>query len=311
MAQQQLVSDPTLFQQFLNFFKAAPESQRAEMIQEMSQYHPRAMLQNPPQVGVVKPDPEDPLARIVEVDGRRQLEQVMEINEEQALAHLTERTFGRPIDGKYKMYCAAMLKEYFDACKLYDKKERARLLNVTVNRHLSEKMREAPFFTWNSFDYIVQYNHQQSGVVQRRHPIFGYIQTKSLSDPENINGLPPLPTSFNLFHKIILTTSAVMTASAAMYLGYRVFRALASGTTIHLDPKQLQQLISIATNRSSCPNINPCSYDSSTDTLRSLSAIPLHTLALNTVTQCGLLLKETFTSVVSTILRRIDESSQR
>lgn len=306
---QQQPDNPGVLQNFLNYFRAQPPPQQ-QNIQNLLM-NQRNMLQNPPQEGEIQPDPNDPAAIIVQIAGRRELQQVREYNEEQAIAYLTERTYGKPIDSKYKMYCAAMLREYFDLCRIYDRRERVRLLEHVIRQHIIRKMREPNLITYDNIDHVKNYNDQQRGIVSRRHPwFFWLIQQKTLEEPENLNGLPSLPTSFNPFHWTCMITLGAMTGLGAIYLGYRVSRHLMSGTTT--PPVQIpQQLhIKIDTPAEFLTNTTQKLSNIVIDTFENLETQKSVLTLLNNIAQrCIHLVKESCTSVLVKTLEKIEKSS--
>lgn len=248
-------------------------------------FHPRQLLQNPPQEGEVDADPHDPAAIIVRLQGERQLNEVREYNERKALDYLYIKTYGRKIDSKYLTYCAAMLTDYFDASHIYDQNERRRLLDIVIPAHMDERQRPNFRYTEDTVKRVRAVNLNNQGIVQKRHWLLPWVIQQETIEDLNYNGLLPVQPSYRWYHFLIPATAAAAVISGVSYLIYRALRDPTPTTTTPSLVKPLTQAILTATNPVSSPSMIQPSLEPSTVILKSLGAIHENLQSLSTAIQ--------------------------
>lgn len=237
--------------------------------------HPVNYVENPVLQHQINEDPNFAGAYIRLTEDNRRLDNVLNINEERCYAHLSYMTRGKSFDQHFKSYCYATMRMYFDECKLYDTHERLRLSDICFQRLVNSIPYQYSHITPENIDYIRHYNNQQNGILEYRPKWWPFtIKRVSLNDSGNATGPLPLPTSFNPYHKLLMSLGIMITGLTASYLISRALQTQLAGTTIQAPAKQFEQLISIATTLDGLTNTTQTVSKASTNIFGNLYSKP-------------------------------------
>lgn len=266
--------------------------------------HARNFVHNPPMQEELVNDPQHPGAVMSNIAAHRELDHVKNCNEDKCYAHLKYKVAGRPLDSNFKMYCHSVMNAYFDSCKLYDTVEKLRLATICFNRLIREIPYEPHWITQENRPHLLFYSYQQKGILLERKWYWPFKLTQSgLDDVGNANGLPPLPTSFNMFHQIMFSLGVATTALGVSYLIYHLRPRPTPGITIQDVQKLLEQHLSTVTTHVNLPSTTPIPSPDSTSTFGNLFT----TLSLSAISSIAIVwsrkAKECFISVISNPLK--------
>nr|QAY29245.1 hypothetical protein [Castleton Burn virus] len=118
--------------------------------------------------------------KIDRISAERELKLVQTPHAIEAANHLWTKTRGRIIDSKYQTFCASVINEYLDSCKLKDPVQRRIIMNEAMLYHVeASKKHRNPFVKdKTTIKNINQANLSDLGVHKKKR-FFGLITTKA------------------------------------------------------------------------------------------------------------------------------------
>nr|QTJ63578.1 hypothetical protein [Neuropteran tombus-related virus] len=283
---------------------AQPPNREYQPPQPAPGEHVRNFVLNPPMEEELVNDPQNPGAVMAGIAAHRELDHVQKYNQARCYAHLKYKIAGRPLDSNFKMYCYSVMNAYFDSCKLYDTQEKLRLADECFKELIKQLPKEPRWITQENRPHLLFYSYQQKGILLERKWYWPFsITHSSLDDAGNDNGLPPLPTSFNMFHQIMFSLGVATTVMGVSYLIYRLRPNPTPGITIQDVQKLLEQHLSTVTTLANLQNTTPPPSPDSTSILKSLFT----TLSESAITSIAIVwsrrAKDSFISVISNPLK--------
>lgn len=289
MAQQQ---DPGLVNRVMQMVMPAPQQQQQAVLNDPQAPVLNNIEEEPLPAGEqIIPNPQAPGTMMRVLNGQRVYN--FEEQVQRAVDHLYIKCFGKIIDDRYLVYCAAMLQQLFDESHIINSSLRRRILDTAIPIHMQERGNPRFVYTPDNIDTYRLVNKNLRGSSSYR-PWWAPWRVTDYSLTESLNHNPALssPQSFRLSHLIIPALSLTAIGLTAKYVIPAACRALTNGTTIPSPEKQPTQALETVIGRLLVKNITQDILASSGNILQNSSVDLPATPGTSIADLCGQLVSK-------------------
>lgn len=240
------------------------------------------------------PNPHAPGTMMRVINGQRTYN--FEEQVQRAVDHLYIKCFGKIIDDRYLVYCAAMLQQLFDESHIINSSLRRRILDAAIPRHMQERGNPNFVYTPDNIDLYRLVNKNLKGTSTYR-PWWAPWRTIDTSLTESLNSNPALsfPQSFKPSHLIVPAIALTAAGLIGKYYIPAVSPHQISGIITHKLEKLHSQAIETAISQHIAKSIVPVISAGCGDTLQNSSAILPASAGTSIADLCGLLLSKVST----------------